>query len=648
MTEKFRRRRTMTCTAWLLSLILIGSAFLSLRVPVYGDTDDPGGPRDIMLSVTSDVCTSQTITWHDDGDTDAGYVIYAPKEQSVIRAGESGDDSGVLSAAGRRVPAESGADMEDSIFSVLLKDLQPETTYYYFIRSDSGVSEISEFTTAARDQQSLSFLYMGDIQFEEDMEQEYEDWAQLVSSVYRRNPDLAFGLMGGDIVQNGIRTAEWDAFLKNASGIFSSLPFMPVNGNHESNIPGGKPELYMDMFTLPENGPEGFKEEFYSFDYGICHVTALNSWVFSGEQILTEEDYENIAAWIRSDLENSDAVWNIVVMHHPVYSLASDNVSAQVRENWAPIFEECGVDLVFCGHQHVYSRSYPMKAGVVDYEDGITYIMGNSGQKFYTSADETYQARTIYSTSTCQVVRIDGATLEVMTYDRDGNELDYCSLRPREKSGSGEATGDENPETADPGSGAENGGFSDVADSAWYADAVDYVSSCGLMSGTGSGLFSPDGSMTRGMFVTVLYRMAGAAGGASEIAFSDVAADAYYADACAWAAANGIVTGTDETHFSPSEPVTRQQMAAALYRYDRYVTETDSGTSGTGTDTDAQTVLNGFADAKQISSYAREAMVWAVENGIFSGTREGSRLLLQPGATATRAQCAAVFMRYGS
>ena len=235
---------------------------------------------------------------------------------------------------------------------------------------------------------------------------------------------------------------------------------------------------------------------------------------------------------------------------------------AQVRENWAPIFEECGVDLVFCGHQHVYSRSYPMKAGVVDYEDGITYIMGNSGQKFYTSADETYQARTIYSTSTCQVVRIDGATLEVMTYDRDGNELDYCSLRPREKSGSGEATGDENPETADPGSGAENGGFSDVADSAWYADAVDYVSSCG------SDERNRKRSVFAGRFYDEGYVRDGpvpdgrGGGGASEIAFSDVAADAYYADACAWAAANGIVTGTDETHFSPSEPVTRQQMGS--------------------------------------------------------------------------------------
>ncbi len=655
MTEKFRRRGTVKCTAWLFSLILIGSAFFSANVPAYGETGSAGGPRDIMLSVTSDVCTSQTVTWHDDGDTDAGYVIYAAEEQSVIRARESGDDSGVLSAAGRHVSVESGADVEDSIFSALLENLQPETTYYYFIRSDSGVSEISGFTTAAEDQQSLSFLYMGDIQFEEDMEQAYEDWAQLVSSVYRRNPDLAFGLMGGDIVQNGIRTAEWDAFLKNASGIFSSLPFMPVNGNHESNIPGGKPELYMDMFTLPENGPEGFEEEFYSFDYGTCHVTALNSWVFSGEQALTEEDYENIAEWIRSDLENSGAVWNIVVMHHPVYSLASDNVSAQVRENWAPIFEECGVDLVFCGHQHVYSRSYPMKDGAVDYEDGITYIMGNSGQKFYTSADETYQARTIYSTSTCQVVRIDGETLEVMTYDRDGNELDYCSLRPREKNSSAEEPGGESPGTGDPGSGEENGVFLDVADSAWYADAVDYVSSRGLMSGTGGGLFSPDGSMTRGMFVTVLYRMDGsgagdenAAGSRTSAVFEDVAADAYYADACAWAAENGIVTGTDETHFSPSEPITRQQMAAVLYRYNRYAGETDGGTSGTGTDTDAQTVLSGFADAERISSYAREPLAWAVENGIFSGTQEGGRLLLQPGATATRAQCAAVFMRYGS
>lgn len=684
--EKICKRGAGAISVWLLALLLLCGQLFPLNASALsaGAEADAagGGPRDIMLSVTGDACTTQTVTWHDDEAAEGGTVVYSPDESAVEAARQAGDpgDSGELSRkVGSRVAVESGADVGESVFCALLSGLRPETVYYYYIESGSGSSEVRHFTTAAEGQQSLSFMYLGDLQPQENMAEEFEAWGDLAASVYKRNPDLAFGLMGGDIVNNGIRPAEWSEFLKNASGTFSYLPFMPVNGNHESNVPGGKPELYLDMFSLPENGPDGFKEEFYSFDYGICHVTALNSWVFSGEQSLTEADYSRIAEWLREDLTNSGATWNIVLMHHPVYSLASDTVADAVMENWAPIFEECGVDLVFCGHQHVYSRSYPMTDGAVDYEDGITYIMGNSGQKFYSSADETYQEKTIYSVSTCQVVRIDGDSLEVMTYDREGNELDYCSLKPREKAGA---------------PSEEKQSFLDVPDSAWYAGAVDYVSGQGLMNGTSQNLFSPREPMTRAMFVTVLYRMSGAsADGAASSVFSDVPGGAYYADAVAWASANGIVTGTDASHFSPSEWITRQQMAAVMYRYDAYSggaggENTDSGSGsegdssennlengsgdvsgnssegdssengsgnvsgsssengGTGSSAGAEALLNAYADGGSVSQYARTAFAWALDRGLFNGTEVGGKLLLQPAETASRSQCAAILMRY--
>jgi hypothetical protein len=187
----------------------------------------------------------------------------------------------------------------------------------------------------------------------------------------------------------------------------------------------------LEVFELPENGPEGFSEEFYSFDYGDAHITVLNSWVFSGEQNLTEAELAALDKWVARDLADCDARWKIVVTHIPIYAVHSDGTSVTARERWTPIFEKYGVTLMLVGHQHVYSRLSPLTDGVPDYEDGVTQIMGNSGQKFYSSADETLAERTIYNTATYQLARVDGDKLTVQTFDIDGNELDFTELRPR-------------------------------------------------------------------------------------------------------------------------------------------------------------------------------------------------------------------------
>ncbi|MDR2615699.1 MAG: metallophosphoesterase, partial [Oscillospiraceae bacterium] len=129
---------------------------------------------------------------------------------------------------------------------------------------------------------AFSFLYFGDIQVTQSAEYDFAEWGRLAKSAVRSHPDAAFALQGGDIVESGIDRAQWDAFIKNTDDALGDMPFFPTNGNHESNFFGGKPELYLEVFELPENGPEGFSEEFYSFDYGDAHITVLNSWVFSG------------------------------------------------------------------------------------------------------------------------------------------------------------------------------------------------------------------------------------------------------------------------------------------------------------------------------------------------------------------------------
>ena len=175
--------------------------------------------------------------------------------------------------------------------------------------------------------------------------------------------------------------------------------------------------------------------------------------------------------------------------------------------------------------------------------------------------------------------------------------------------------------------------FGDVTVSDWFYDDVRYVYANGIMDGTSSDRFAPNAPLTRAMIVTILYRMDGspAMSGASD--FKDVDSNKWFAKAVAWAAANGIVNGYGSGLFGPNDPVTREQLAAILYRYTAYCK--------------ASTTMNGdnlasFTDLSTVSGYALESMNWAVGEKLLKGA-DGK---LNPKANATRAQVAAIIHRY--
>lgn len=173
--------------------------------------------------------------------------------------------------------------------------------------------------------------------------------------------------------------------------------------------------------------------------------------------------------------------------------------------------------------------------------------------------------------------------------------------------------------------------FVDVNSGAWYYDAVSFVYNKGIMNGVTSTTFEPNSTITRGMVVTMLWRMAGepyVSGGS----FSDVASGRYYSTAVAWAAKNGIVDGYSSTVFGVNDPVTREQFATILYRYAKYMGYSTTGSS-----------LTGYYDANSVSSWARDAMGWAVRNGIITGSGNSR---LNPTGTASRAEVAQMFMSF--
>ena len=178
--------------------------------------------------------------------------------------------------------------------------------------------------------------------------------------------------------------------------------------------------------------------------------------------------------------------------------------------------------------------------------------------------------------------------------------------------------------------------FMDVAEDAWYYDAVRYVNENGLMAGTSANTFAPDLTTTRGMIVTILYRLAGSPNIEDEIwgyPFQDVDADAWYATAVYWARMNGIVAGYSDELFGPDDTITREQMATILYRYAQYK----------GYDTTAKADLSKYTDATQVGSWALDAIRWANAEGLINGTSDTT---LSPQGSATRSQAAMILTRF--
>lgn len=166
----------------------------------------------------------------------------------------------------------------------------------------------------------------------------------------------------------------------------------------------------------------------------------------------------------------------------------------------------------------------------------------------------------------------------------------------------------------------------------WAASSIDYVTKNGLFNGISATNFSPDSLMTRGMLVTVMHRMANMPVAASH-SFKDVAANAYYSDAVAWASMKGIVKGIDAAHFAPNKSITREQLAQLLYNYARMM----------NLDMNTSSVLSSFTDVKSISAWAMEAMSWSVSHNLLSG--KGNNML-DPAGAVTRAEAAAVVERF--
>ena len=304
---------------------------------------------------------------------------------------------------------------------VRLTGLAQGREYSYKIGGFEGSFRVPQESDVTR------FLYLGDVQFQESME-EYEEWGQMVRRAYREHPELDFAVIGGDLVNSPGELSQWETFLE-ACDVFAKLPVVTVAGNHEgvhSNY------TYQKLFALPDDAPGGLSgEEFYSLDFGNVRMLMMDSSFLTEERRQSigkdawAKEEQRVEAWIRSRTGSCEKPWLAAVIHHPVYGMHDeDTVSPQIRRLWAPLLETGGVRIVFSGHQHLYQRTRPIH--------GVVYLMGNSGQResrFFHGNNLPEYTQQIYDRgANYQIVEAGARRLKMTSYNKKGLVIDETVL----------------------------------------------------------------------------------------------------------------------------------------------------------------------------------------------------------------------------
>ena len=307
-------------------------------------------------------------------------------------------------------------------YAAVVTGLEDGKTYEYSVGDGKDMTAATSFCLDDT-KEEFSFLYIGDIQYQI-RDRDMGIWGEYFQTAYEKNSDAEFAVFAGDMVEKNADPDDWAAFFENAEPVLSRIPIMSTIGNHETSI---TPDTYLNMMTMPENG--AISEEVYSFDYGDCHFVALNSCLFLTER-KGEDGYEaDVAAvnqWLAQDLASNDKKWTIVYMHHPMYPVVEDmTLYSELRENWGDILIENGVDLVLCGHQHIYMRTQAI--------DGITYVMANSGEKHTYYLEEGVALPEFvetYEEQGSNYVRVDvsGDKLTLTTFGEDHEKIDSCEI----------------------------------------------------------------------------------------------------------------------------------------------------------------------------------------------------------------------------
>lgn len=377
-------------------------------------------------------------------------------------------------------------------------------------------------------------------------------------------------------------------------------------------------------FVMPDHGVYVYADFTYYDNYGTYYIDTSYDSTLGGVEVWVNNNYVN--NWHQGSW--ADYKDSVSFKVKPYYS--DDVVSVSVvgkRTGWTYSYD-------YNSYSGWYTFTMPNEDVTinVDFRSGVhkVYVDKVTDGKLTVSDDWAKYGQIVYITAvpdygcTLSSLSVRTATGDsVHVYNAQKADTYYFYMPDQYVSVSAVFTG---KYTSVP--------FNDVSYGDWYYNAVQFVYSRGIMDGVDYYKFAPNGTITRGMIVTMLWRMAGEPFEMPVTSFTDVEIGRYYTTAVAWACRNGIADGMGESTFGPNDAITREELVTLLYRYAQYFGHSCIGTS-----------IEGFADAGSVSSYAYNAMCWAYKAGVVTGTT-GSRL--NPQGTASRAEAAQMIMSFSS
>lgn len=365
-------------------------------------------PDRITLTWSDEPSSTQSVSWRINADR-TKIIGQIAEEQSNPEL-----EKNAITINGTALPLERGQ-QEDAYGQVTFRDLKPGTVYAYRVGDGSNWSAWNQFRTAERSG-AFSFIYLGDAQ--NDLRSR---WARAIRRAFQQEANARFIVHAGDLINRSNADEEWAEWHEAAGFIHQMIPAVPTPGNHEYRRDSlGKLVLdphWKAQFNLPRNGPEGMQDAVYYLDYQDLRMISLNS-----QLIMLDSTAATIQEkWLEKVLSSSPKKWNIVVMHHPVYSTAKNRDNTILRERFKPIFEKYGVDLVLQGHDHTYARGGLGKKRPV-------YLLSVAGPKMYESDSERWMEVATSQTQLYQVIKLTENKLYFSSYKLNGQLFDSFEL----------------------------------------------------------------------------------------------------------------------------------------------------------------------------------------------------------------------------
>lgn len=382
-------------------------------------------PDRIVLNLTEEPLTSVAVTWRTDVSVTAGYCEYQVAPEGPVPI----DKSTRREAASTRITYEYEGEpsIHASQHSVLLIGLKPGKKYIYRVGTEGYMSEWLTYQAPSEEQQKFSFIYFGDPQ--SDLRSQ---WSRVIRAAYTHQPESAFMLYCGDLINRAGRDLEWHEWFQSGSFIYGMVPQVMTPGNHDYD------GLMLDphwnaQFTQPQNGPAGLKGTCFAIDYKNLKLISFDS---AGDSELRNEGGSMLEAqklWLDSVLQANTREWVIVTTHLPFYSPKENRDNTHIREHFQPILEKYKVDMVLSGHDHSYGRGRATDNPGNGHE--VMYVVSVSGPKMYEAGDKDWMERSGAFKQLYQLITIDDNELIYESFTTDGNLFDRFSLTRKKNGG---------------------------------------------------------------------------------------------------------------------------------------------------------------------------------------------------------------------